>query len=438
MASYAAWNGKLDYNTAIKDINNASSIGAARSVVKQIMDDATKLGVTNNDQIAVANVLAQFASKYNLSDDAEMVKLINSWDPSTKDFKSANAFNAGTRVSNDYTTLQNIISSYNYNANGATTKKTEADVIKENTSPTSGRVSLPGYDSNGNKSNSTTSTTTPVNNTGGGGSVSIPGYSTINQAQGWTDEQFNKIMDAINNLKPADPLTAEELAELHDIDYNEQHILDEYNERTNQYYQDAIDEYYNLRNNLVGQASRNNQRTINDYLGEWANAAPTAARRGELAANALSAYMNSNYDLNAEDYMLNQAQNGLRSEWDAELAANPNTARQQYNAMGTTLASLSANLNTSQVKQYIDQLDAYSQMYAANRAISAAAAQGVASQYAGLANAAATNASTTASKYNSWQQLYNYYRNAYGATDKQASSAVTNNLRQSSGVNNNT
>ena len=242
----------------------------------------------------------------------------------------------------------------------------------------------------------------------------------------------------IYELEHPKVMTADELAALHGIDYNEQHILDEYNKKTNEYYQNAIDEYYNLRNNLVGQASRNNQRTVNDYLGEWDNAAPTAARRGELAANALSAYMNSNYALNAEDYNLAQAQNGLRSEWKAELAANPNTARQQYNAMGTTLAGLAATYNQSDVKQYIDQLDAYSQMYAANRAVSAAAAQGVASQYAGLANAAATNASTSAKKYNSWEQLYNYFRNTYGSTDKQASTAVTNNLQQSSGINKNT
>lgn len=268
----------------------------------------------------------------------------------------------------------------------------------------------------------------------GGGS----GSGTNDAYIGWLQNKNEELDRRIYELEHPKVMTADELAARHGIDYNEQHILDEYNKKTNEYYQNAIDEYYNLRNNLVGQASRNNQRTVNDYLGEWDNAAPTAARRGELAANALSAYMNSNYALNTEDYNLSQAQNGLRSEWEAELAANPNTARQQYNAMGTTLAGLAATYNQSDVKQYIDQLDAYSQMYAANRAVSAAAAQGVASQYAGLANAASTNAATSATKYNSWQQLYNYYKNAYGAADKQTSTAVTNNLQQSSGINKNT
>lgn len=46
MASYAGTLGKLNIDQALKDINNASNIGTARSVVKQFMSDATKLGVT--------------------------------------------------------------------------------------------------------------------------------------------------------------------------------------------------------------------------------------------------------------------------------------------------------------------------------------------------------------------------------------------------------
>lgn len=327
-----------------------------------------------------------------------------------------------------YFSNPNAISLINQNKAWTISKETYGASTNTTSNKTSTSTSKP--------STTTTTTYTPapvLTSTGGGTDT-----SKLDSYIDWLQKKNEDLDKRIYELEHPKVMTADELAEFHGIDYNEQHILDEYNDRTNKYYQDAIDKYYDLRNNLVGQASRNNQRTINDYLGEWTNAAPTAARRGELAANALSAYMNANYDLNAEDYALNQAQNGLRSEWDAELAANPNTARQQYNAMGTTLASLSANLNTSQVKQYIDQLDAYSQMYAANRAVSAAAAQGVASQYAGLANAAATNASTNAARYNSWEQLYNYYRNAYGATDKQASTAVTNNLQQSSGINKNT
>ena len=410
--------------------------GATYAKSYQLLQDAYKSvnngigGFTANDAKQLAKIVDAMGKQYGITNQTDNVSY---------ELK----FMANNNRLKDKVSLTQLDTYMNSISPKALTGSTTGDVKNGEATRRYGNESTTGKLPNASSNNTTTSSdsepssneTTSTSYTGGGsGTVS----SKIDAYIDWLQAKNKELDKRVYELEHPKVMTADELAALHGIDYNEQHILDEYNKRTNEYYQDAIDEYYNLRNNLVGQASRNNQRTINDYLGEWDNAAPTAARRGEIAANALSAYMNSNYGLNTEDYNLAQAQNGLRSEWETELAANPNTARQQYNAMGTTLAGLSANLNTSQVKQYIDQLDAYSQMYAANRAISAAAAQGVASQYAGLANAAATNASTSASKYNSWQQLYNYYKNAYGATNKQTSTAVTNNLQQSSGINKNT
>ena len=410
--------------------------GATYAKSYQLLQDAYKSvnngigGFTANDAKQLAKIVDAMGKQYGITNQTDNVSY---------ELK----FMANNNRLKDKVSLTQLDTYMNSISPKALTGSTTGDVKNGEATRRYGNESTTGKLPNANSNNTTTSSdsepsssgTTSTSYTGGGSGI---GTSKFDAYIDWLQAKNKELDKRVYELEHPKVMTADELAALHGIDYNEQHILDEYNKKTNEYYQDAIDEYYNLRNNLVGQASRNNQRTINDYLGEWDNAAPTAARRGEIAANALSAYMNSNYALNTEDYNLAQAQNGLRSEWEAELAANPNTARQQYNAMGTTLAGLSANLNTSQVKQYIDQLDAYSQMYAANRAISAAAAQGVASQYAGLANAAATNASTSASKYNSWQQLYNYYKNAYGATNKQTSTAVTNNLQQSSGINKNT
>ena len=412
--------------------------GATYAKSYQLLQDAYKSvnngigGFTANDAKQLAKIVDAMGKQYGITNQTDNVSY---------ELK----FMANNNRLKDKVSLTQLDTYMKGISPKALTGSTTGDVKNGEATRRYGNESTTGKLPNASSNNTTTSSnadsepssseTTSTSYTGGGSGI---GTSKFDAYIDWLQAKNKELDKRVYELEHPKVMTADELATLHGIDYNEQHILDEYNKRTNEYYQDAIDEYYNLRNNLVGQASRNNQRTINDYLGEWDNAAPTAARRGELAANALSAYINSNYDLNTEDYNLAQAQNGLRSEWEAELAANPNTARQQYNAMGTTLAGLSANLNTSQVKQYIDQLDAYSQMYAANRAVSAAAAQGVASQYAGLANAAATNASTSASKYNSWQQLYNYYKNAYGATNKQTSTAVTNNLQQSSGINKNT
>ena len=434
MANYVGWTGHIQADSFAKDIKNMTYAKAYQEFTNAYKEVGKGLGgFTKNDANNLVKMAEAIQKQYKV-DTSGVISYLN------------------YIVKNNRYTDKNAIyelEGYMLNISPKTLTGSTTGNIKNGKAVDNGNKTgtLPNASSKTTTSNTssgssgtTTNTTTPSGG-GGGGSGSVGGgggSSQIDASVTWLQNQYDELKQKIYELEHPKVLTAEELAELHDIDYNEQHILDEYNERTNQYYQNAIDEYYNLRNSLVNQASRNNQRTINDYLGEWSNAAPTAARRGELAANALSAYMNANYDLNTEDYMLNQAQNGLRSEWNAELAANPNTARQQYNAMGTTLANLSANLNTSQVKQYIDQLDAYSQMYAANRAVASAAAQGVASQYAGLANAAATNASTAANKKNSWDQLYNYYKSAYGATDQQASTAVTNNLRQSGGVNKNT
>ena len=412
--------------------------GATYAKSYQLLQDAYKSvnngigGFTANDAKQLAKIVDAMGKQYGITNQTDNVSY---------ELK----FMANNNRLKDKVSLTQLDTYMNSISPKALTGSITGDVKNGEATRRYGSESTTGKLPNASSNNTTTSSnadsepsssgTTSTSYTGGGsGTVSSKTDDYIE----WLQNKNEKAEKRIYELEHPKVMTADELAALHGIDYNEQHILDEYNKRTNEYYQNAIDEYYNLRNNLVGQASRNNQRTINDYLGEWDNAAPTAARRGEIAANALSAYMNSNYDLNTEDYNLAQAQNGLRSEWKAELAANPNTARQQYNAMGTTLAGLAATYNQSNVKQYIDQLDAYSQMYAANRAISAAAAQGVASQYAGLANAAATNASTNAKKYNSWEQLYNYFKNTYGSTDKQASTAVTNNLQQSSGINRNT
>lgn len=432
MASYVGWTGHIDASGFAKDIKNMTYAKAYQEFTNAYKEVGKGLGgFTKNDANNLVKMAEAIQKQYKV-DTSDVTSYLNY-------IVKNNRYTDKTAIYELEGYMLNISPKTLTGSTTGSVKDGKA-VNNGNNTGTLPNASNSSTTSNTSSSSSRTTTTTPSGGgvstySGGGGGG---GSSQIDASVTWLQNQYDELKQKIYELEHPKVMTAEELAELHDIDYNEEHILNEMNEASNQYYQNAIDDYYALRNNLVGQASRNNQRTINDYLGEWANAAPTAARRGELAANALSAYMNANYDLNAEDYNLNQAQNGLRSAWEAELAANPNEARQRYNRIGTALSTLSANLNTSQVKQYIDQLDAYSQMYAANRAVSSAAAQGVASQYAGLANAAATNASSQAQRYDSWQQLYNYYKSAYGADDQQASTALTNNLRQSGGVNKNT
>ena len=232
------------------------------------------------------------------------------------------------------------------------------------------------------------------------------------------------------------PRSAEENAERYGIDYNEQHILDDYNKKTNEYYQGALDELAKTRDDYKQNSIRQYDRTVSDYLNEYQNAAPTATQRGELAANALAEYMYSNAQLNDYDYSILQTDNNLRKAWEAELADNPNQARQYYNSIGTYLSQLGATQNQADVKQYIDALDAYSQMYAARQSTNSYIASGQAAKYAGLANAAATSASAKANPSNS-EQLYNYYLTITGGNKQQASQMFTRNLQNSQGWNEN-
>lgn len=139
----------------------------------------------------------------------------------------------------------------------------------------------------------------------------------------------------------------------------------------------------------------------------------------------------------SNDYGMLQSVNTLNEARKAELANNPNLAKQYYNKIGTYLSTLSANLNSSDVQQYVDNLNAYATEYAADRNYQSALATAAASKYKGLASAASTNASYAASSannnVNNFEQLYNYYLTSSGGNKNYATNAFVNNLKMSAG-----
>ena len=230
--------------------------------------------------------------------------------------------------------------------------------------------------------------------------------------------------------------SAQELADIYGIDYNEQNILNDYNKSTNEYYDKAVKEQNDLRTQYAKNNARYVDQVADSYINSYANAAPTAVGRGSLAANALSTQLNAAQINASNDYGMMQSVNNLEEARKAELKENPNLAKQYYNNIGTYLSGLSAELNKSDVKQYVDKLDAYSQMYAADRSYQAYLAQANAAKYEGLANAAVTNASALANKSTSaFDRLYNYFYTSNGGNVKDASSAVANLLKTSTGLN---
>lgn len=268
---------------------------------------------------------------------------------------------------------------------------------------------------------------------GGGYTPSTPYFDTSR----W-EKQIADLQAELAELKR--PRSAKELAEIYGLteQYNEDNILRNYNEKTNAYYDAAVREQENLRNSYARNNAQYVDQITNAYLDSYKNAAPTATGRGTLAANALSTQLNADKINSSNDYGMMQSVNNLEEARKAELAGNPDLARQYYNSIGTYLSTLSATLNQSDVKQYVDQLDAYSSNYAADRSYQAYLAQANAAKYAGLANASATNASSTAGGYsnNAWQQLYNYYMATNNNNSKLADKYVANDLRSSTGAGN--
>jgi hypothetical protein len=164
---------------------------------------------------------------------------------------------------------------------------------------------------------------------------------------------------------------------------------------------------------------------MNEYLDSYANAAATASGRGTNAATALMTDLNAQQTNAANDLGMLQSVNNLNAYRKAELANNPNLAETYYNQLGTYLSDLSTAEYAANVNKYVKELDAYGQIYAANRLISAAEAEEAANKYAGLARYQAHQAQTKQESTTSAQKMYDYYKLIYG--DKAAANMVINN-----------
>lgn len=265
-----------------------------------------------------------------------------------------------------------------------------------------------------NTNTSTSSSSSSSSSNSGGGIASTPTvdqglYDLINELRAENKEYQNKIEE----LSKPKYYTADELAEIHGVQdsYNEQKWLDDYNAATNKYYDEAVATQQDLRNDYAINNGQYLDKTLESYMQSYANQAPTATAKGATAANALSTMLGAGQTYSNDDYNMLQTENLLEEQRKAELANNPNLARQQYNNIGLLLSQLGTDYYSSAVKEYVNQLDAYGNMYAGNRAAESLANQGTAAKYNGLLNASVKNAAGTANGYNSnkdYYDLYNY------------------------------
>ena len=254
----------------------------------------------------------------------------------------------------------------------------------------------------------TKKTTTTKTGTGSGGG-GVPDYIT-NQlsSQQKTIDALNKQIAELTRVRSAD-----ELAAIHDIDIDYDSHLKRYNEATNKYYDSAAAEQEKLRTNYLQDNSQFARNLVDSYIDSYRNLAPTPARGVAAAINTMRANQMANDIVSREDYKMLQAKNYLEEQRKAELANNPRLAKEYEENIRKYLSSLSANLNTSDVKAGVASLDNYARTYAAQRKIDAANAAAAATRYSGLAQAATTNANTAASTYgnaaNTFKRLQDYY-----------------------------
>ena len=275
---------------------------------------------------------------------------------------------------------------------------------------------------------------TPESNPGAGGGIAP--YIPAAPADPVILGKLNQALAELEALKKPVVRSADELAKIYGIDYNEKNILNNYNDATNEYYANVIKEQNDLRNDYV----RNNGQYLDNvteaYLDSYRNAAPTATGKGTVAANTLSTQLNASQMNAANDYGMLQSVNNLEEAKKAELAKNPDLARQYYNRIGTYLSNLSANLNKSDVQQYVGDLDYYTKVYAADRGLQRDQAAAAANKYSGLANAQAIGANNAANSYNSraqqFQRLWDYFYKTHNNNANFASNATHNALMNGS------
>lgn len=423
MASYIGITGHIKADEAIKAIKGAS-LAKGYEIIVGLFEGAKKGlgGITSNDVANLEKVVKAYGKQHGVSTEhmnqvTHILKLHKNGDlpEKTREVDFNNALN--------YLSPKLLT--------GSTTGKTEE--IKQDYS---NKPQTPSTNTNTNTSTATNNTTSKPStststSTGGGGYTADPGlYDLIQDLRNENADIKKQLEEALTPKY----YTADELAEMHGVQdlYNEQKWLDDYNAATNKYYDEAVATQQDLRNAYAVNNGKYLDKTLDSYMESYANQAPTATAKGATAANALSTMLGAGQTYADDDYSMLQTENLLEEQRKAELANNPNLARQQYNNIGTMLSTLGTDYYSSAVKEEINRLDAYAQMYASNRAAESLANSGTAAKYNGLLTAAQNNASNAAGNYNSdYYNLWNYYYTTRGNSAKAADNAVSNLFKSS-------
>jgi len=294
---------------------------------------------------------------------------------------------------------------------------------------------------NNTKSTSKTSSTKTSSSSGGGGGGGYGGYSG-GYSSGSSDDyeklikEYRKLIDKLQKPKV---WTAKELAKKFNISdkYNMQYWLKTYNDATNKYYKDAIAEQEKINQDAELSNSLYAGTLLKNYLNGYLNAAPTAVGRGTIAANALNSMLGA--DKANEEAATNLASiiESYREKWNAEKEQNKVLARERYNDIGKWLLERGVNVNTAEVQNYINTMNAYDTAYSGIRNAQNNLASTAAAAYQNNVNAAlaANSASASSSSDDFLRRAYQMYysgerdpwQQAYNNVNKDVSNCYTSN-----------
>ena len=397
---YNKWTGKLDYEYWSDEFLKAGTDKTkAQKVITNMMKATTKGpgGVSNNDQRQVVKLLDKYVRIFG-EDGIERV--YNVWDPSKNHINSL-------ELNDAINYWQALAKNPKINFTGASVELTKTPIggVTPDYSGKSATANPVTPNVNTDKKPNTVTNT----GSGGGGSVTPAQITQI------VDQAISKYYN--NNQyvepKPEPVMSAQEVADLLNIDYNLNNISKEYAYSTNKYYDDLLAEHNANTNKMVRNSYQYLNQLADAYENSYANAAPTAAGKAARAANMLSMQLNAANTVADSVNGMDQTARLLEKERNKELASGALLAEQYYNTLGTRLSTASANKNYADVQSYVAQKKALSDVYAADRAYASGLANAAAAKYAGLANAAATTAtgSGTSSLLN---QLYDLYLQTTG------------------------
>ena len=387
--------GKVDKAYWENEIKNAKTAADARTLLDDIMSASyagtLNWGITKNDQKTISGLIKTLGKKFNV-DTSDIEKM---WDPNI-DLKSKNSETIKTNSLNMWDKQVKI------NQNKQAQVKTQQQVEQARNTNTEATLNklVDNY------TNTIANTVKRSTSSGGSG-----GSSKSKSNDSYFENELAKVKKELESLKKPTVWTSDELAKLYGLEdqYNYDNILNQYNDATNQYYNDAITQQteYNEDADIASAAYANN--LIRKYVDSYKAQAPTAVGRGTLAANALTSAMNADQTLGETATNLNNIINDYKAQRESELANNPTLARNQYNSLGKYLLQQGADKAATEVQRYIDTLNAYKEEYQAIRNAQTTVANNAAAAYQNRAQAALATMN-----YQNDNALWNVYKSIYG------------------------